>query len=344
MNLRHALYTLTATLLLSAAGCKHETAQLSVNLPEKFDGQQIELMSYLDSTVIARATVEKGHADFNLNTNDSLKLPLLTAVIIDGRIRAFYVAEPGKALLTDSMNVASGTPDNERFALLMTRLDSIEDTDDMASYVRFAEQAYNDNLDSPLRDYFGIEWLKYADPQRVDSLLETAPDDFRNSRRALHYENFARLRSNTSPGKKYVDFAGETADGKPMKLSDLIKPGRYALVDFWASWCPYCIKELPDMARLYESWNGRGLDIIGVAVRDKTADTQGAVAKYGISWPVVYNTQRTPYDLYGFTGIPHHMLIGPDGTILSRGESLAQIEQMLEQTIKSEESRVKSQE
>ena len=52
---------------------------------------------------------------------------------------------------------------------------------------------------------------------------------------------------------------------------------------------------------------------------------------------MVYNTQRTPYDLYGFTGIPHHMLIGPDGTILSRGESLAQIEQMLEQVVKSQE-------
>ena len=64
---------------------------------------------------------------------------------------------------------------------------------------------------------------------------------------------------------------------------------------------------------------------MGVAVRDKTDDTAAMVAKHELTWPVIYNTQRVPYDIYGFSGIPHHMLIDPDGVIVSRGESVAQI-------------------
>lgn len=66
-----------------------------------------------------------------------------------------------------------------------------------------------------------------------------------------------------------------------------------------------------------------------MAVRDVPDDSKAAVKKHNITWPVVYNTQRRPYDIYGFSGIPHHMLIGPDGKIISRGETLSQIEQRL---------------
>ncbi len=67
-----------------------------------------------------------------------------------------------------------------------------------------------------------------------------------------------------------------------------------------------------------------------MAVRDTTEDTKVMVKKRGIDWPVLYNTQKVPYDIYGFTGIPHLMLIGPDGTIISRGESPAQIDARLQ--------------
>lgn len=85
-----------------------------------------------------------------------------------------------------------------------------------------------------------------------------------------------------------------------MRLSSYVKPGKYTLVDFWASWCPYCIKELPDMKQLYADYADKGFEIVGVAVRDKTDDTAAMVAKHELTWPVIYNTQRVPYDIYGF--------------------------------------------
>ncbi len=89
-------------------------------------------------------------------------------------------------------------------------------------------------------------------------------------------------------------------------------------------WCPYCIKEIPQLKEIHEKYSGKGVDIVGIAVRDKTEDTEASVAKHSIPWKVMYNAQRVPYDIYGFTGIPHLMLIGPDGRIIARGESAAQ--------------------
>ncbi len=320
-----------AIALAGALSCGHPKATLEYSLSDKFEGKTVELISFADSTLLASAEVKGGKVDFDLTQiADSIGEPLFAQLTIDGRIRAFYIVEPGKAVIADTMSVATGTPSNDRLISIMARLDSIEDTNDMAVYTEEVERQYNANKDNVLATYFGIEWLKYADPEKVDSMLAKAPARLKESRRAEHYIKFARLRAATSPGKPYVDFAGEDASGKPLALSSVVKPGRWTLVDFWASWCPYCIKELPELKELNSRFGPKGLDIVGVAVRDTPEDTRASVEKHAIPWTVIYNTERRPYDIYGFSGIPHLMLIGPDGRIVSRGETPAKIAERLE--------------
>jgi len=314
---------MTASMLIISSCSKQP--KLDISLSEKFEGQNVELINFLDSTSIAATTVTGGKAEI-LPQNE---MPVFAAILIDGRTRAFYVTEPGTAIVNDSTNSATGTPLNDKFASLLATLDSIENLDDMPAYIDFVEKAYNDNKDNPLGSYFGIEWIKYADLAQVDSILADAPEALKNSPKTKYYHNFAKLRDNTAPGKQFVDFEGETADGKPTTLSANIIPGTYTIVDFWASWCPYCIKEIPQLAALEEKLKDKNVRIVGVAVRDVPDDSQAAVKKHNINWTVIYNTQRRPYDIYGFSGIPHHLLIGPDGKIISRGESVQQIETRL---------------
>lgn len=317
-----------ALMALPLVSCKKES-RIEMSFPEKYEGKTVELISFADSVPLASSTVTGGKAEFISEENDSVRFPLFAQVVIDGRVRAYYVMEPGTVNLSDSMSVPSGSPLNDRLSGLMSTLDSIEDLDDMDSYTRFVEKCYNENKDNALGSYFGVEWLKYAEPSKVDSFLNVSPEGFRETRRVKYYENFARHRAMTAPGMKYIDLRGETASGKPVAMSAYIKPGKYTLVDFWASWCPYCIKELPDMLSLYADYKDKGFEIVGVAVRDKTDDTSAIVKKHSLPWPVVYNTQKVPYDIYGFSGIPHHILIGPDGVIISRGESISQIRERL---------------
>lgn len=330
MKIRSYIIGCAASLLLLPS-CA-EQPRLELSLSDRFEGQDIQLVNFLDSTIIAEAQIAGGKAEIT-RPGDA---PTFAAVMIDGRTRAFYVIEPGTAFVNDSTNSAIGTPLNDKFAALLTKLDSIENLDDMPAYLDFVKKAYNDNKENPLGSYFGLEWIKYAGLHEIDSLLNDAPEPLRASPKTRHYTEFAKLRDATSPGNKFVDFEGECADGKPATLAAFIKPGAYTLVDFWASWCPYCIKEIPDLAALYDKWKDAGFNIVGVAVRDVPEDSKAAVNKHNITWPVMLNTQRRPYDIYGFSGIPHHILIGPDGVIISRGESVPQIEARLEALLSQE--------
>lgn len=332
MNKRLLLSAMASALLIFAS-CIHKP-KLTVSLSDKFEGQTVELVNFLDSTTIATATVTDGKAELTGNT-DYIEF---AALMIDGRTRAFYITEPGHATVNDSTNSASGTPLNDRFATLLTRLDSIEDTNNMFAYLDFVKKAYNENKDNPLGSYFGLEWIKYAEYAEVDSLLKDASDVLKNSPKVKHYVDFAKLRDNTAPGKPYIDFEGEDANGNQVMLSSFVKPGQYTLVDFWASWCPYCIKELPELAALHERWKNMGLNVVGVAVRDVPDDSKAAINKHNITWPVMFNTQRRPYDIYGFSGIPHHILIGPHGNIISRGESVEQLRKRLTTLLSTQNS------
>lgn len=319
-----------AAMAIPFSSCKKES-KIEMNFPDKFEGKTVELISFADSVVLASAVVNEGHASFLTQESDSVKFPLFTQIVIDGRVRAYYILEKGNVELADSMSVPRGTPLNEQFAAMMATLDSIENLDDMKMYVDFVEQKYNENKESAFGPYLGVEWLKYAEPQKVDSFLNKASESFRSARRVAYYKNFADHRAKTAPGMKFTDFAGENATGKKIALSDFVKPGQYTLIDFWASWCPYCIKELPELIALYNDFHDKGFNIVGVAVRDKTEDTKAMVEKKEIPWDIMYNTQKVPYDIYGFSGIPHHILLDADGVIVSRGENASQIRTRLEE-------------
>lgn len=325
-----ALPAIAAALL--AASCQKEDANVDVRfLKDGFAGKTLDLVTFNDSTVVASTEIAPdGSAAFSLKAGESgVSFPVLAQFMVDGRVKGYYVIEPGSAQWVDSTAVAQGTPLNGRFADLLSALDEADEAEDFALLTSIAEKQYNENKDNLFATYFGVEWLKWADPLKVDSLMAEAPAEFRDSKRAKRYIDFARLRARTAPGRPIADFEGEDAAGKEIAFSSLLNKNGYTLVDFMASWCPYCIKDMPKLKAIADAHSDGSVRLVSVAVRDTPEATRGAVERHGITWDVVYNAQKRPYDLYGFSGIPHYMLVDKEGVIVARSQSLDDISGML---------------
>ena len=137
-------------------------------------------------------------------------------------------------------------------------------------------------------------------------------------------EDANTILSRPKEGDMFKDFAVDY-DGKTHRLSDYVGRGKYVVVDFWASWCGPCRREIPNLITLYEKYKNRDFTIVGVAVNDKPEATLKAIAQDSIPYPQILNTQDITPRLYGFDGIPYMVLFAPDGHILAcglRGEAL----------------------
>ena len=81
-------------------------------------------------------------------------------------------------------------------------------------------------------------------------------------------------------GSMAPDFKMKTVDGKTFKLSKL--RGKYVVLDFWASWCPDCRRDIPEMLRMYDHFRGKGVEFVGVSFDTDAQKWKNALQKYGM--------------------------------------------------------------
>ncbi len=178
-------------------------------------------------------------------------------------------------------------------------------------------------------------WLPYAGneaPQLAESLSERVRTQSpvseivqdlltKERQRQERLAAVEKAKENIREGAPAPDFTLKDINGSDLTLSSL--RGQYVMLDFWGSWCPWCIKGMPRMKEYYAKYAGK-LQILGIDCRDTEEKWQAAVADLELPWLHVYNPDGSPLTTdYAIEGYPTQILIDPEGNIskVALGES-----------------------
>lgn len=187
-----------------------------------------------------------------------------------------------------------------------------------------------DNIESPVTLYV----IKYAmvptfNSNVIQGFLDAMPQELH--KQAMYRELVNDIRSaNLKEGSAAPDIVGRTPQGKELALSDF--KGKYVFIDFWASWCAPCRREIPYLKEaLAYSENSDNLVVLSYSIdNDMDAwtgciENSGLVHKNWIHISTLKGWNSEGIKLFGVTGVPFTALVGPDGNVVEfnlRGEEM----------------------
>ena len=337
-----------------------------VAVPE-LQGKKIAVMNMNTGKSLASTKIVDSTFALDIDVAEPFVALLKTDPQFPGNARSYYylriVGEPGNIyadLVTDSL---SGTPLNNRLfqyakqvryevgvinAYYRQRNGSVntpEDvltefnvkiakrTDDLLSMIR---NTYEQNKDNAVGAFALEDYLSYEEPsyEEVLRMLEGAAPvvtTYQNLQTKL--ASMEKL-SHTSPGKHFIDLdLTDYKTGKPVKLSKVIN-GKVALIDFWASWCGPCRREIPNLARIHEKYgSNKDFVVVSLNVWDKPDAQAKAIKDLKMNWTQLTEPTRNATDTYGVDGIPQILLIGKDGVIIARDLRGEEIEEAVKKAL-----------
>ena len=158
--------------------------------------------------------------------------------------------------------------------------------------------------------------LAKSDPAAVHPLLEELRSS-NNPKVAAAAQG--RLEQQALAGAP-LDWKFTALDGREVDFNQL--RGRVVLIDYWASWCPDCLRALPSVSAAYRKYHDKGFEIVGISLDTDQEALAGFLKKHAMPWPQEYDGKgwQTVYATkYGVGGIPEMWLVAPDGKVAATG-------------------------
>jgi peroxiredoxin len=175
------------------------------------------------------------------------------------------------------------------------------------------EQPALDENGGPAMAY--VELAQLARYENVPVSLDAAP--FAAAMAKLEAEDRRRASA---------DFTLQDLDGKQWKLSSL--RGQVVLVNFWATWCPPCRKEMPDLDALYSRFRKKGLVVLAISDEDAGKVTP-FLNEHKVAYPILLDKDRAVNKLYGVEGIPKSFVYDREGKLVATAIDMRTRQQFL---------------
>ena len=182
--------------------------------------------------------------------------------------------------------------------------------------------------DHPDEEVAGYMVASIFDKQKLDEAESLLSDRVKNGVMAPYIANTRKIlaqqaayqanRGHVEVGEEAPDFTLPKPDGTPFTLSSL--RGKYVLLDFWGTWCKWCIKGIPTLKEIYGKYSDK-LEIVSISCSDSDEAWLKGLEKYEMPWTQVHNQDQEGTDgpvvdsIYGVEGYPSFYLSDPKGKI-----------------------------
>lgn len=252
------------------------------------------------------------------------------------------ILEPGNIniVFNKTSVTLSGTPQNEEFNKVHSILNQISDL-----YVEASKQAESGNEQAlteisaklePLQKEMQTVTFDFAKTNmknRVGEFLFISSGNTFTNDQLLELINLSDSTFSNKPqiqdlykrlsvkipkeGDAITDVSLTDQNGNPVMLSAYVPKGKVVLIDFWASWCAPCIKEMPNLVKAYNTYKAKGFEIVGISVDEDDDAWEKAIKANNMSWTQLIDANGTAANIYGVQSIPHTLLVDQNGTIVA---------------------------
>ena len=344
-KITHAMKTkffLLGALVLGLFACTSKpevkTFKVNVNLANA-DGQTVYLQK--DGQTLDSAVITNWDAVFNTPVCDDNEM---YSIMLPGWRRAFpfFTDNVDVTLEGDAQNpnaiLVKGSASQDRLNAFTESYNELEaklEADSTMSQ-EDAEEILKmhcfdfvwDNPTDPVAHYVMYRYKWAFGPCELRTMLDNihAADSTLTNKSLTLAEEYVEKQERVQAGQPIIDFTQNDPEGNPITLSELAE-GKLLLVDFWASWCPDCRKENPNVVAAYQKFHDQGFDVLGVSFDTNKEAWLAAIEKDGLTWTQVSDLQgwsNAAGALYAISFIPQNALI-KDGVIVARnleGEEL----------------------
>jgi len=137
----------------------------------------------------------------------------------------------------------------------------------------------------------------------------------------------------TEIGNTATDFSLKDVNEKIHDLKD-VKGKKAILIVFWATWCPYCVNEIPDLIKIQQKYDTKDLEVWAVNIRESKEKVVSFSKKRAINYTVLLDSSGLVANAYKISGIPANIVIDKKGIIRSTGQLPNNYEEFFDGLIK----------
>lgn len=336
------------------------------------NGQKVLLYKYdynnypigaIDSTVVA------GNK-FSFKNSVPERLEIWYIEIVDdsnpnNNVRCIFIPEPGTLTLTNEEKLfyVKGGDENQKLLIFQTEIlyNVLKLEEEYIAYYHSKEgdsvsQNFEKKIDDIKKDmatiffnyiklnisngvgeFLFINQYSVLSPSQQKDLYNQLNDEAKEYRSInIIATNNGWSNNSLSEGDKFEGIDLMTLNGKTENIADYIGKGKVVLIDFWATWCGPCRKEMPNIVSLYNKYKDSGFEIIGISLDNDEGSWKNGVANLNMTWPQFSDLggwKGKAATSYQINRIPQTFLLDRDGTIVAvdlREESLEnKIEELL---------------